>query len=389
MTRVLFDHQAFCMQTHGGVSRCFVELYRHLPEDIQATICLRESNNAYIRESGLADAESAAYDRWIVPGNWPCKGRLFNAWNWLRGELNYWSKEEYNRAEVIRQLKSGQFDIFHPTFFDDYFLPYLNGKPFVLTIHDMIPELYSKSFDARWDEQMAGKRRLATLANAIIAVSERTKEDVVRLLDIPADKVHVVYHGCSFPVVADAPRLVSEPYLLYVGSRSYYKNFDLFVRDVAPVLQRHPELKVVCTGLEFSADELAIMQQNGVQGRFLHYWVRDDAEFYSLYHFARCFVYSSEYEGFGIPILEAYQADCPVLLNRASCFPEIAGDAAVYFTMNRSESNFTAVLESFLMMADAELADLKRRQRERLSRYSWERSAQQLADVYRKIQRES
>lgn len=373
------------MQTHGGVSRCFVELYRHLPQDIEARICLRESNNAYIREFGLADAESAAYDRWIVPGNWPCKGRLFNVWNWLRGERNYWSKEAYNRAEVIRQLKSGQFDIFHPTFFDDYFLPYLNGKPFVLTIHDMIPELYSQVYDARWDEQMAGKRRLASLANAIIAVSERTKEDVVRLLDIPADKVHVVYHGCSFQVVANVPRLVQEPYLLYVGSRLYYKNFDLFVRDVAPVLQRHPELKVVCTGLEFSADELAMMKQHGVSDRFLHYWVRDDDEFFSLYHFARCFVYPSEYEGFGIPILEAYQADCPVLLNRASCFPEIAGDAAVYFTMNQSESDFTAVLESFLSMSDADLTELKRRQRERLARYSWERSAQQLAEVYRKI----
>ena len=98
---------------------------------------------------------------------------------------------------TIEELQKGEYDIFHPTFFDDYFLPYLKGKPFVLTIHDMIPELYPLFFRPD-DIHIILKRKLAPLAKAIIAVSENTKQDIVRILGIPEEKIHVVYHGCSF-----------------------------------------------------------------------------------------------------------------------------------------------------------------------------------------------
>ncbi|MCR5362139.1 MAG: glycosyltransferase family 4 protein [Bacteroidales bacterium] len=383
--RVLFDHQAFCNQMHGGVSRCFVELYQHLPSEVKAQIALKECNNSYIREYGICPEESDAYNHWLIEGNWHAKGRLFNIYNWLRGEKSYWNKKKYNKFESIRLLKNGCFDIFHPTFFDDYFLPYLNGKPFVLTIHDMMPELYPQYFDQETDEQILGKRKLAPLASAIIAVSENTKEDIIRILRVPEEKVHVIYHGCSFEKAANPQPLFDEPYILYVGDRKCYKNFNLFVRDIASVLKHHQELKVVCTGVELTNEEVAQMRHLNIQDRFIHRWIKTDEEFYSLYHYAQCFVYTSEYEGFGIPILEAYQADCPVLLNRASCFPEIAGDAAVFFLMKESESNFSQVLESFLSLSWGDLSALKRKQRNRLEKYSWNKSAEKLAAVYASV----
>jgi glycosyltransferase involved in cell wall biosynthesis len=94
------------------------------------------------------------------------------------------------------------------------------------------------------------------------------------------------------------------------------------------------------------------------------------------------FVYPSEYEGFGIPILEAYQADCPVILNRASCFPEIAGDAALYFS---SEEELTAQIERLLSMSTEDRNALLAKQKERLSRYSWEKSARQMAKIYQSL----
>lgn len=382
---VLFDHQAFCNQMHGGVSRCFVELYRHLPVEVNAHIALRECNNSYIREYGICPEESEAYNHWLIEGNWHAKGRLFNLYNWLRGEHLYWNKKAFNKQESIRLLQKADFDIFHPTYFDDYFLPYLSGKPFVLTIHDMIPEKYPQYFDQENDEQILGKRKLAPLASAIIAVSEKTKEDIIRILEVPEEKVHVIYHGCSFEKIANPKRLFDEPYILYVGDRKCYKNFRFFVRDVASVLDHHQELNVVCTGADFTNEEMVQMKQLGIHNRFIHRWVKSDAEFYSLYHYAKCFVYTSEYEGFGIPILEAYKADCPVLLNRASCFPEIAGDAAVYFTMKEFESNFTQVLESFLALTLKELTILRQKQKERLDYYSWNKSAKKLAEVYTSV----
>ena len=385
--KVLFDHQAFCNQVHGGVSRCFVELYRHLPYEVSAHIALRACNNSYIREYGICPEESDAYNHWFIDGNWHAKGRMFNIYNWLRGEKYYWNKKEYNKQESIRLLRNGNFDVFHPTYFDDYFLPYLDGKPFVLTIHDMMPELYPQYFDQVNDEQIIGKRKLAPLASSIIAVSEKTKEDIIRILRVPEEKVHVIYHGCSFKKLVNPQRLYDKPYILYIGDRKCYKNFKLFVRDVASVLNRHQELDIVCTGLEFTKEEEEQMKLLGLQDRFIHRWIKTDSEFYSLYHYAKCFVYTSEYEGFGIPILEAYKADCPVLLNKASCFPEIAGDAAVYFTMKEFESNLSQVLESFLAFSLEELSILKQKQRKRLDHYSWNKSAKELTDVYSSVLR--
>ena len=377
------------MQTHGGVSRCFVELYRHLPTDISAEISLRECNNAYIIGLGLVPRENEVFEHWLFNFRWPYKSKMFTAYQWLkwRNKELYWNKFLYNQSKSIELLKKGSYDIFHPTFFDTYFLPYLQGKPFVLTIHDMIPELYPQYYNQETDSQIFGKRIMASKASAIIAVSEKTKDDVIRILRVPEEKVHVIYHGCSFKE-PDLNNISSDypfDYVLYVGDRLYYKNFSLFVQEIATVLHHHPKLMVVCTGIDFNKEELSLMAELEVKDRFIHTFVKTDAEFYSLYHFARCFVYTSEYEGFGIPILEAYKADCPVLLNHASCFPEIAGDAAVYFDMKQGRSNFGIVLEAFLSMSSGDIEALKERQRKRLADYSWERSALKLAEVYQNI----
>ena len=254
----------------------------------------------------------------------------------------------------------------------------------MLTIHDMIPEIFPQYFQQD-DFQIRAKKKLAPLASAIIAVSENTKRDIVRILNIPEEKIHVIYHGCSFLNKQVSAPLFNTPYLLYVGDRFGYKNFDLFLKYVEPILKRHQELIVVCTGKPFSEKELQIMGMFGVKERFIHHWVSSDEEFYSLYHYALSFVFPSAYEGFGLPILEAYQADCPVMLNQASCFPEIAGDAAAYFTMNQEESDFDEKFESLYTLTKEEREMFLLKQRERLKRYSWEKAATQLANIYQSI----
>ena len=383
--KILYDHQAFVMQRYGGVSRCFTELYANMPQDVQAKFSLLESDNAYCSELGIGHSMDYYYYHFIFPFHWPAKGRMFRAYNRVIGrDCNYQDKWEYNKKESIRLLSKGRFDVFHPTFFDDYFLPYLNGKPFVLTIHDMIPELYPQYF-SKDDFQIRMKRKLAPLASAIVAVSETTKRDVVKILGIPEEKVYVVYHGCSFPEVKDAPKPYPYPYILYVGARWNYKNFTPFVRSVAPLLEKNKDLHVVCTGTPFDDKEKTFLEGLQVDRRFVHRWVKDDVELYALYHHARCFVYPSEYEGFGIPILEAYKADCPVVLNGASCFPEIAGDAAVYFNMERDCSDLAEKIEDLIQWPDHRMEKLLSAQRKRLTRYSWEKAAEQLFNIYRMV----
>ena len=378
--KVLYDYQIFSKQKYGGISRCFVELYKHLPDVCKATIAVRETENVYAREFSGVDPLGYKYDHFISTRHFWGKGHL-HLWADYLKRVKYYP--DYNKNYSIYKLKKGEFDVFHPTYFDDYFLPYLNGKPFVLTIHDMIPELYHQYF-SRDDVQIIMKRKLAPMASAIVAVSENTKKDVIRILKVPEEKIHVVYHGCSFPSCGEK-NILDFSYILFVGERGFYKNFNLFVKHILPVLKHYKEIKIVCTGSPFDLKEKEMLNEYGITDRFCHYWITNDNELYTLYHHAKCFVYPSEYEGFGIPILEAYQAGCPVLLNNASCFPEIAGDAAIYFNMDSNNSNLAEQIECMLSMSTEERRTLLTKQRERLKRFSWEKSAKQLADVYQSV----
>ena len=372
----------FAIQDFGGISRCFVELYKQMPKNVDTHISLKESNNVYIKEMGMKGVHPKnGFDNFICRHPFPGKWHLYL---WYHKLWKHNENKDINLIHSIEELEKGEYDIFHPTYYSDYFLPYLNGKPFVLTIHDMTPELYPQYFKHD-DFQIIMKRKLAPLANAIIAVSENTKQDIIRILGIPEEKIHVIYHGCSLSSPTKSNSLFHFPYLLYVGDRKGYKNFIPFVKQVAPILKQHKGIHVVCTGKPFNKEEKYLFKELGVSGLFVNTWVDTDADLYSLYHHATCFIYPSDYEGFGIPILEAYQADCPVLLNRASCFPEIAQDAAIYFNINSNDNNLSECLVNFLSMSKYEKEILLNKQRARLADFSWKKSAEKLAKIYNSL----
>ena len=370
------------MQRFGGVSNCFVQLIRNLPSGVDFDIAIREGDNMHLKDSGLKDTlpPTLVEENFISTKKFKSRGFLYRRYSKMFPEHTSLGR---NRLCSIEALIQGDFDVFHPTFFDDYFLPYLNGKPFVLTVHDMIPEKF-------WghklhDMQISNKPLLCRKAAHIIAVSENTKRDLVEILHVPADKISVIYHGAPEDVVVkdEKPR-VEEKYLLYVGQRELYKCFERMLATLASVFERHHELKMVCTGKPFTKREISQIRLLGLEGRMIHLHP-DDHDMMNLYAHALCFIYPSLYEGFGIPILEAYRAGCPVLLNHKSCFPEIAQDAAIYFHLSESESDLAEVMEQFMNMTDKELELLKGKQYERLKSFSWAASAKKLADIYQSV----
>lgn len=380
--RILYDYQAFSMQTHGGISRCFAELLKHIPNGVDTKLGVKESDNVYL--SGIDNIMPAnyQYNNFLGKKHFLGKWHMHYLYDKISGGGYY---PNYNKNYSIELLKKGDYDVFHPTYFDDYFLPFLNGKPFVLTIHDMIPELYPQYF-TRDDKQIKMKQKLISLASGVIAVSENTKNDIIRMMNVPQEKIHVVYHGCSFATtIQKKEKPYNFPYILFVGGRGDYKNFYPFMKAIMPILRKYNDLHVVCTGKPFNEDEINNMNALGIKDRFLYSWVKNDDSMLALYHQAECFVFPSEYEGFGLPILEAYQAECPVLLNNASCFPEIAGDAAVYFNMNSDDTDLAEKLELLLMMSSSDRNALLEKQKLRLARYSWEESAKRMADIYQSI----
>lgn len=379
MMKVLYDSQIFSYQRFGGISNCFVQLISHLPDDVHYRIAVEETDNIHLRNSHL-DLEPRRMLDWnillldLLKKRFKGRDRIYS---WF--DSHYPQYLDRNRFCSIRELKRQQFDVFHPTFYDTYFLPYIGKKPFVLTVHDMIPEILSWDYDP----QVAWKRKLVSEASHIIAVSNKTKADLMDLLHVPDSKISVIYHGSTDRPLTSKPSLVDYPYILYVGQRNSYKNFLPMLESLSMVIQKYG-LSVICTGPSFTSEEETWMSSHGLLDRVVHMTPTDD-ELFCLYSNAQCFIYPSLYEGFGIPILEAYQANCPVLLNRKSCFPEIAGDAAIYFNLDESGSDLNDVFMKFMQMDDSEKDKLLLAQKRRLSLFSWKKSAEQLSEVYRMV----
>lgn len=383
--KVLYDHQIFEHQRIGGVSRYFAEIIRHLPADVEADVSIQYTFNEYLRDMNIPFVwrdQLISYYSFLPKINFKGKKRLYYFLQ-ERFPEKYPDFYKVNQSRTIEKLEKGDFDIFHPTFFDDYYLDHLNGKPYVLTVHDMIIELYPEFINS--PGFIKRKKKLVDNAAHIIAVSENTKCDIVNVFGTSADKISVTYHASSLVDGGGKPENLPNKYLLYVGDRRLgYKNFKFFIAAIQPILLENKELCIVCTGDRFTTEENNYFEALGIQDQLKIIFV-DDTQMFGLYKSAEMFIYPSYYEGFGIPILEAFQAQCPVVLSNGSCFPEVAGDAGMYFDSKSPEQLRFSVLS---LLNNKELRqEIINKGTQRLQNFSWEKSALQTAEIYKEILR--
>jgi glycosyltransferase involved in cell wall biosynthesis len=283
-------------------------------------------------------------------------------------------------SAIIAPLR-GRVDIYHPTLYRA--LPWVRRRRVVVTHHDCIHERFPHLF-RNAAAIIESKRKLFAQADAIVCVSKSSRNDLHRFYDVAEKKTHVVYHGFSpLPSAPGNGPERMEPYLLYVGSRASYKNFDLlleaFFRSGLAVTHR----LLAVGGGGFTATERERIAELRLTASVSVVPKAEDATLACAYRDAALFIYPSLYEGFGFPPLEAMSMGCPVLVNRTSSLPEICGDAAFYFDScdaDELSQSLTATL------ADEQGLALKRKLGERQVRlYDWNRSALNTFDVYRSV----
>ncbi len=272
-----------------------------------------------------------------------------------------------------------------------YNAPLLWPKKLVVTIHDLIHFEFAKDLNplavsyAKFLLPLIVKR-----ADAIIAVSEHTKKDLVAKLNAKSGKITVIYHGVD-PIFskneAGPKKIDAKPYFLYVGLIKSHKNLGILLQAFIQMKKKlkMPNLrlrivgtpdrkqKIVNEWLEIMKQDSGIELTNGVS----------DQQLKEIYAGAIALVFPSLYEGFGFPLLEAMASQIPVIAANSTSVPEVLGDAGFYFDP-KSQAELGNRMEEILGNTNLR-QNLVAKGLKRLSLFDWRQTAHKIEKVYESV----
>lgn len=316
--------------------------------------------------------------------------------------IKYFPEHNYNFFTKEEELH-GKIDIVHYPYFDPFFLtlPLFKKYPTVVTIHDLTPLIFPEHFPAgfkgklRWQMQKLNARK----ADMIIADSNASKEDIVKIIDIQEPKVAVAYLAGAkefkkLPITktdGDALRkkyALPQKFALYVGDVTWNKNLPNLIK--ASVKANVPLIMVGKNLVQTEYDknnpwnkDLVEVQKLCAQYPSVHrLGFVPTEDLVKLYNIASVFSMPSHYEGFGLPVIEAMQSGCPVITTKGGSLPEVAGDAALYVDGTNVESIANGLIKVY---RDESLQkELSKKGIEQAKHFSWKETASQTIEAYEK-----
>jgi glycosyltransferase involved in cell wall biosynthesis len=251
-------------------------------------------------------------------------------------------KNIWRSITCTKQIKQINLDIFHGL---SHELPIgikKTGVKSIVTMHDLIHKTYPKDFKLI-DRFIYNLKTNYACKNAdkIIAVSESTKNDIIKLYNIDTNKIEVVYQSCHPNFKTQLPEKeiakiikkynIPENFILYVGSIIERKNLLSIVKAIKKLGDKvNTPLIVIGKGNKYKQKVEKYIEENNLQKKIIFTTNISYADLPAIYQKAKIFIYPSKYEGFGIPIIEALWSRTPVITSNISSLPEAAGDGACY-----------------------------------------------------------
>lgn len=365
--KIAYDHLIFSEQKYGGISRYIAELASQLDrqgENVKIFAPLHQ--NHYLEDLP---------ERLLT-------GRGFTSFPPKSARL----LKFFNNAICDRQIANWNADILHKSYFDWPSRRIVN-TPTVITLHDMIYELFPE-MSGPFNNVIKLKKAAIQNADHVICISESTKRDAINILGLSEEKISVVPLGTgSFETIKQDTQLFSpidSPYLLYVGKRAGYKNFSGFINAArkSPRLMR--DFKIVAFGgKNFSSRELREIGSLGFTDGQVTQVSGDDELLSTYYRNAEALVFPSQYEGFGLPPLEAMAQECPVISSNTSSMPEVIGNAAEFFNPGNHEEIKQAI--EAVVYSPSRKNELLSLGQERLQYFTWEKCAERTLQVYKSL----
>ena len=357
--RVAFDEQIFAIQRHGGISRVFAELAHEFVSNPELVVELQPVAAPLVNEYLLRDPATAK--------------------TLVVRPSRHWSLSI--ARSLARRRHHGPVDIVHNTFYLPRALADYPEAKRVVTVHDMIPEIFPQT--RRRLDFLTVKKRYVSSADHIVCVSESTKADLLDIYGSVDAPISVVYSGVGpefHPLAAPVPKWPHE-YVLHVGHRSSYKGGEILFRAFADLRNDFPELTLMLAGGgPLIRQEAALAESLGIRDRVVQQQVPDSL-MPSAYAHARAFVFPSQYEGFGLPAVEAMASGTPMVLCKSSALPEVGGHVAQYF----EAANPTSLAHQLgSLLSDESLRQhLSEEGSKRAREFTWDQTAASMVDVYR------
>ena len=368
ITKIVYDYQTFSLNEYGGVSRYFHEISSRISNchDYEVKIVCPFYVDEYFKDN--------LSSRKLLQG---LKVKRLPKSNTLRQTINQ------KLSNLI--VSKSSVDIIHETYYSAKSIGNKNTKR-VITVYDMIHEKFASSLDP--DNSFASiKAEAIRRADHVICISESTRKDLIEILEIDEAKVSTIYLACTPNDNLDGNikqiSQINKPYLLSVGQRARYKNFDKLLEAYASSRKLNQDFQLVCFGGgDFSSSEIERIKNFQLGDKVIQI-SGDDGMLANLYRGATAFVYPSLYEGFGIPPLEAMSFGCPVVCSNISSIPEIVGDAGEYFDPFDLDSMIDAIEK--VVYSETVSINLKKLGERRNKLFSWDLCSEKTMEVYRSL----
>ncbi len=311
-------------------------------------------------------------------------------------DLSSVERFKWDQFELVKKANDKNVDILHQPCFS---APIFFSGVKIVTIHDLIalniPQkipFFSRQFFGKWMPYSY------KFADKIIAISEYTKKDIIKLLKIPADKIVVIPEAASkeFNTKISSEEIerarkkykIGKNYFLHTGTLNPRKNLEFLVKVFSEVNKKYSDYQLVIAGKKgwYYEGLFSLVQKLKIQDKVIFTGYIDDVDAPALYRGAKIFLFPSLYEGFGLPPLEAMNCGTPVVSSNASSLPEVLGPKGILLDPNDQQSwikNICALISNqdyWQEISNYSLMQAKK--------FSWEKCAEKTLEVYEKTREE-